>query len=100
MLRLRDIMTTDVLTVNPETSIREAMELLGRHHVSGAPVVAGSKLVGVVSANDLMIFASALPEAPTERDQRDSSDGWGEPAPRTRRCRRCLRMPTHARPPT
>ena len=79
MLRLRDIMTTDVLTVNPETSIREAMELLGRHHVSGAPVVSGAKLVGVVSANDLMIFASALPGVPTERDRRDASDGWDEP---------------------
>ena len=79
MLRLRDIMTTDVLTVSPETSIREAMELLGRHHVSGAPVVAGVTLVGVVSANDLMTFASALPGAPTERDRRDAAETWDEP---------------------
>ena len=81
MLRLRDIMTTDVLTVSPETSIREAMELLGRHHVSGAPVVSGLKLVGVVSANDLMTFASALPGAPTERDRRDAAETWDEPSP-------------------
>ena len=41
ILRLRDIMTTDALTVTPETTVREAMELLARHHVSGAPVVSG-----------------------------------------------------------
>jgi len=43
MLRLRDIMTTDALTVTPETTVREAMELLARHHVSDAPVVGGTR---------------------------------------------------------
>jgi len=74
MLRLRDIMTTDVVTLDPGTSIREAMELLGRHHVSGAPVVAGETLVGVVSATDLMTFASSLSGVPTMRDTADASD--------------------------
>ena len=68
MLRLRDIMTTDVLSVSPETSVREAMELLTRRHVSGAPVVAGGKIVGVVTGNDLMMLASALSGVPTQRD--------------------------------
>jgi CBS domain-containing protein len=61
MLRLRDIMTTDVVSVSPETSVREAMEVLSRRHVSGAPVVAGGKIVGVVTGNDLMLLASSLP---------------------------------------
>jgi CBS domain-containing protein len=71
-------MTTDVLTVTPETSIREAMELFGRHHVSGAPVLSGGKLAGVVSGTDLMTFASALPGVPTERDMVDESDVYDE----------------------
>ena len=49
MLRLRDIMTTELLTFSPETSVRDAMESLAAKHVSGAPVVAGTKVVGVVS---------------------------------------------------
>ena len=61
MLRLRDIMATDVVAISSEATVREAMELLSRHHVSGAPVVNGSTLVGVVSATDLMEFAAALP---------------------------------------
>jgi CBS domain-containing protein len=75
MLRLRDIMTTDVLTVSPQTSLREAMELLGRHHVSGAPVISGNTLVGVVSGTDLMTFASALSGMPGElEDVADDDD--------------------------
>jgi CBS domain-containing protein len=73
-------MTTEILTVTPETSVREALELLGLRHVSGAPVVSNGKLVGVVSATDLMTFASALPGVPTEREQGEGGgDVWPEP---------------------
>lgn len=68
MLRLRDIMTTDMLSVTPETSVREAMEALVRRHVSGAPVIANGHLVGVVTTTDLMMLASSLSGVPTERD--------------------------------
>src|SRR5215813_14770330 len=76
MLRLRDIMSTNLVTVSPETSIREAMELFGKNHVSGAPVVSGGKLAGVVSGGDLMTFASALPGVPTERELADASNAY------------------------
>lgn len=59
MLRLRDIMTTELVTVSPELSLRDAMELLVTSHVSGAPVVAQHRVVGVVSATDLLGFAAA-----------------------------------------
>lgn len=61
MLQVRDVMTRDVITVSPEHTLREAMELLSRHHVSGAPVLSGHSVVGVVSGSDLMEFAAALP---------------------------------------
>jgi CBS domain-containing protein len=77
MLRLRDIMTTNVVTVTPETTVREAMELLSQQHVSGAPVVAGSKLAGVVTSNDLMAFAASLSGAPTERE---TAQEWTDPS--------------------
>jgi len=73
MLRVDEIMTADPVTVSPETTIREPMELLGNRHLSGAPVVSGGELIGVVSATDLMTFAAAVPGVPTERD-----DGWSE----------------------
>jgi CBS domain-containing protein len=64
MLRLRDIMTTDVLTLTPGLAVRDAMALLASRHVSGAPVVDGGRVVGVLSSTDLLEFAAALPGVP------------------------------------
>jgi CBS domain-containing protein len=80
LLRLREIMTADVVAVSPETTLREAMELLSHRHLSGAPVVSAGKLVGVVTATDLMAFASTLSGVPTERAADDSWDAWSEPS--------------------
>jgi len=76
MLRLRDIMTAEVLTVPPELTIRDAMSLFATRHVSGAPVVASGKVMGVVSATDLMEFASSLPGVPSQRPDDDDADEW------------------------
>jgi CBS domain-containing protein len=62
MLKIRDIMTSEPITVTPGTSLRDAMELFTREHISGAPVSSGGKLVGVISASDLLAFAAAPPE--------------------------------------
>ena len=80
VLRVRDIMTTDIVTVAPQATIREAMELLARRHVSGAPVVSGDVLVGVVTAQDLMAFAAAIPGVPTEREAPDEWTEWDQPS--------------------
>jgi CBS domain-containing protein len=60
MLKLRDIMTRDVVSAASDLTIREAMELLSERHVSGAPVVDGGKVVGVFSASDLLTFLADL----------------------------------------
>lgn len=85
MLKLRDIMTSSVVTVDPDVSIREAMELLADRHVSGAPVVAGGKVVGVLSATDLLGFAASLSdltEGETAEESasrgREQGTGWDE----------------------
>ena len=78
MLRLRDIMTRDVLTVGPTTTLREAAELLATRHIGGVPVVEGSRLVGVVSANDILAFAAASDETIDESVD-DDVDDWAEP---------------------
>lgn len=62
MLRVQDIMSTDVVTVNPTTSLREAAELFARRHIGGAPVVEGHRVVGVVSTSDILSFAASAPD--------------------------------------
>lgn len=55
MLTAKDIMTKDVATVSPETSIQELATLLVTNQISGAPVVnADGSLAGIVTENDLI----------------------------------------------
>ncbi len=41
------------ITVAPETSIRDVLELTRAYNISGVPVVTGEKLVGIVTSRDL-----------------------------------------------
>jgi IMP dehydrogenase len=43
----------DPITVNPNTTIREVLELTHRHNISGVPVVDGNELVGIVTSRDM-----------------------------------------------
>jgi CBS domain-containing protein len=75
MLRLQDIMSRDLVTFSPELSLRDAMDVLTSRHITGAPVVAADKVVGVVSLTDLAEFAAATPGVPTEHPEVPE---WGE----------------------
>lgn len=77
MIRVRDIMTSDVSTLAPEMTLRDALEVLWGSGVAGAPVVAGSQVVGVVSAADLLEFEATVPAVPSFRE---SQADWGEAA--------------------
>jgi CBS domain-containing protein len=76
MLRVRDIMTQEVTTLAPETTVREAMELLARQHISGAPVVSGNRVLGVVTDADLLSFASSVRGVPVQRDEDVEFGEW------------------------
>jgi CBS domain-containing protein len=53
-MKASDIMTSPVITVGPETSVREIAGVLFDNRISGVPVVDDGKLVGIVSEADLM----------------------------------------------
>jgi CBS domain-containing protein len=54
-MKARDLMTTDVVTVGPETSVRHVAQVMLRHRISAVPVVDDEgKLAGIVSEGDLM----------------------------------------------
>lgn len=56
MRTVRDIMTTDVVTLTPQATVREAMEALSTNHLSGVPVVVGRRVIGVISTTDILTF--------------------------------------------
>jgi CBS domain-containing protein len=47
------IMSKPLITVRPETSILEAIELMDRHSVRRIPVVRGEKIVGIITSSDV-----------------------------------------------
>jgi CBS domain-containing protein len=50
---VKDWMTPDPICVSPHTSMPEALKLMQEHHVRRLPVVAASRLVGIVTRGDL-----------------------------------------------
>ena len=46
-------MIVDPVTISPEYSVRHALELMNKYHVSGLPVTRGTKLVGILTNRDL-----------------------------------------------
>jgi len=74
MLKVRDIMSTNIVSVTSDTTLRDAIELFAQRHVSGAPVIDGTDVLGVVSASDILAFEASNPGVPTERDEVEWSD--------------------------
>ena len=52
----------DPITIHPDMTVREVLELIRRHKISGLPVVKGKKVVGIVTNRDLR-FESNLDQA-------------------------------------
>jgi CBS domain-containing protein len=54
-MKAADVMTTEVVSIGPETSVRHIAQLMLRHRVSALPVLDDDgRLVGIVSEGDLM----------------------------------------------
>ena len=72
-MRAMDVMTTDVITVDPETTVQSLATLLAERGISGAPVVdTDGRLVGVISEGDLLHRA----EIGTARRHRVRRRSW------------------------
>lgn len=51
----KDIMTSDVITLSPAATVKEAANLLTRQQISGAPVLDGrGRIVGILSEADIV----------------------------------------------
>lgn len=58
---VRDIMSTDLVTISPNTTTKEIKAIFDHEHFHHLPVVErGDKLVGIISKHDFMQFAYIL----------------------------------------
>lgn len=74
MVTLRDLMSTEIHVLHPTDSLRDAADLLTAEHISGVPVVEGERVIGVVSATDVLHLVVSTPGAPSRRE---GTPGWG-----------------------
>ena len=62
MLKVKDIMTKDVITVTPDTEVVKAAKILLEKRINGLPVVDDSgKLVGILCQSDLIAQQKSIP---------------------------------------
>lgn len=55
-MRVRDVMTKDVVTIGPDASLKDVAAALAERRISGVPVVdADGQVVGVVSEADILV---------------------------------------------
>jgi CBS domain-containing protein len=53
-VRVREVMSSPVVTVPPEMRLKDVADLLVRHGISAVPVVDDGELVGIISEADLV----------------------------------------------
>jgi CBS-domain-containing membrane protein len=78
MLTAADVMTREVVSVEPDTSVRDVAELLYTRRISGVPVVEHDRVIGIVSEGDLIGHAAAIGEP---------RRSWWSACSQTRACR-------------
>ncbi|MDD4295360.1 MAG: CBS domain-containing protein [Ruminiclostridium sp.] len=54
-MKVRDVMTKSVATVSPDTTIKEAAQMMQQHNVGSIPVVDNTGLVGIVTDRDIVV---------------------------------------------
>ena len=60
-----EVMSAPLLSVGPDTSLQEAVQLMSQHHISGLAVVdGGGALVGELTEQDLMVRESGFHTGP------------------------------------
>jgi signal-transduction protein with cAMP-binding, CBS, and nucleotidyltransferase domain len=65
-----DIMTKQVLTVNPSSSVTECMQIMTDKHVRHLPVLDGTNLVGILSIGDAVNWLITAQKASLDNMER------------------------------
>jgi CBS domain-containing protein len=65
-MQVRDVMTVGVVTVAPDTPVKEVASLLVGARISGLPVIEQGRLVGIISESDLLPLREGASGAPVQ----------------------------------
>jgi acetoin utilization protein AcuB len=60
-LKVTELMTTEVITVTPDTPMEEAARIMADNKIGGLPVIQDGKLVGIITETDIFkVFLELL----------------------------------------
>ena len=62
-MRVREIISPEVVTVGPQQTVEECMRLMTEHRVRHLPVVENGKVLGIVSIGDLVNWTISTQKA-------------------------------------
>lgn len=75
---IKDLMTSEMVMVKPETSVRQCTELMARYHVRHLPVLDDEKVVGMVSLRRLAeAYVAEQKETISELENYIMGTGYG-----------------------
>lgn len=60
---INQVMTTNPVSINPDTGVHEAARVMAKHQIRRLPVVENNKVVGIVSIGDLAVRDIYINEA-------------------------------------
>ena len=60
---VEDIMTTEVITISPDSSLEEAANLMSKSKIKKLPVVENGEVIGIITASDLIRYEESLTES-------------------------------------
>jgi len=75
---MKDIMTSELVTITPDTSAEQCMGLMTKYHIRHLPVVEGGRIVGLISIGDVVKQVIASRESTiTELENYILGTGYG-----------------------
>ena len=69
---MSDIMTKELLTINPSNTVTECMRIMTEKRVRHLPILEGTKLVGILSIGDVVNWLMSAQKAAIDNLERYS----------------------------
>jgi len=63
LVRVQDVMTTNVITIQDNDTVEKAVELMTEHNIKKLPVLHKERLVGIVTASDIIVIKPKMIKA-------------------------------------
>ena len=67
-MKVQDIMTTQVESISPTTSLRNAARKMSDLNIGSLPIIADGKLLGIITDRDISCYAVAMGHDPNSTE--------------------------------